>query len=120
MLQPDIETLMAAAQPLELLRRAGAIDPAPFDRAALQRRTKTEVFILAGRWDHVVDYRGATALAASYPRAQLFIADDSHVFPRMVESGAYNALLQAFLLHGPDSPAMADAFTEAAPHRWQD
>jgi pimeloyl-ACP methyl ester carboxylesterase len=119
-LDPDIEVLLEAAAPLMMLYRQGDIAFDPMNIAALHARTDTEVFVLAGRRDHVVDYRASIALAASYPNATLFIADDTHVFPKLVEAGAFNALLQSFLLHGAGSPALQDAMTDAEPLRWRE
>ena len=59
-------------------------------------------------------------LAASYENGAIFIANDNHVFPDMVEAGAYNDLLQTFLLHGMDSSDMEQALSRNQHFRWQD
>ena len=119
-LDPDIEVILSSAAPLIDTKAAGALtmDGDGFDRAALSRATDVEVFVLASRWDHVVDYRGALALAASYPRAAYWLADDNHTFHRMNQDGHYAGILRAFLSDGLDSQALTDALAAARGFHW--
>lgn len=119
-LDPDIEVMLSAGAPLLQLLKEGEISFTPIDVSALHEKTETEIFVLAGRWDHIVDYRASIALAASYPKTTLFIADDTHVFPTLVEAGVFNLLLQTFLLEGPKSIPFHEAVAEADPFRWRE
>jgi pimeloyl-ACP methyl ester carboxylesterase len=114
---PDIENQYNIAEPLLALSDAGKIPAPSFDFAKLHR-LDTEVFILAGRWDHTTDYRSAIALAFNYPSRQLFLADDNHVFATLNEKGLVNRLVQSFLLSGLSSRQFRDALQAAEPQRW--
>lgn len=118
-IHPDLENQASFAAPLMALRDAGAIPAPAFDPQAPHRVT-AEVFVLAGRWDHTVDYRSLIALASSYPRHALFLADDDHQSHRMQETGADTLLLRAFLGHGLGSEPLRAALAQAEPHRWKE
>ena len=121
-LNPDIEVVLHAASPLIVAADAGAISAQPPENLlpALRQPFGPEVFVLAARWDHTVDYRGALALAARYADSVFWLADDNHTFAALVEHGLYAALLQSFLVHGTDSPELRAATARAEAHRWRD
>lgn len=119
-LDPDIEVILQIAAPFMALFEKGEISFEPMDVKRLHERKDTQVFILAGRRDHVVDYRASIALAASYPNATLFLADDTHVFPKMVDAGAFNALLQAFLAYAAGSEELGRVMAETEAFRWRE
>jgi hypothetical protein len=98
---------------------AGAILPPSFDGAALHR-LDAEVLVVAGRNDHAVDYRSSIALAAHYPRGELLILDDDHMFSGCRADGSLWALTRAFLAHGPASEEYARARRDIEPHRWRE
>ena len=56
----------------------------------------TRVFVLAGRWDHTADYRSQIALASSYPKHVLFLANDNHTFNTLKQDGKYQGLIISF------------------------
>jgi hypothetical protein len=114
---PLIESQYHFTRPLISLIEAGKIPRPGFDISAAYR-LNTEVFVLAARWDEAVDYRTSIALAYSYPRHQLFIADDNHVFTKLTESGVTKQLVQAFLKYGIGSPELQGALQAAEPRRW--
>lgn len=62
----------------------------------------TEVLVVAGIKDHTVDYRTSIALAASYPRGDLLLLDDDHMFSRL-SKGQLSKILQEYLLGGSSS-----------------
>jgi hypothetical protein len=68
---------------------------------------ETEVFYLAGRHDHVSDYRIGVELARYFPNYQLFIADDNHTMS--IHAECYPQLRNAFLDCGLDSPELEQA-----------
>jgi pimeloyl-ACP methyl ester carboxylesterase len=116
---PNHENTYNFARPLVDLCAAGKIPEPSLDLTRLHR-LRTEVLVLAGRWDHTVDYRTSIALTACYPRSYLFIADDDHGFGKFTKSGAMAKLLRAFLASGLSSKDWQTALKSAAPHRWRE
>ena len=114
---PNMENEALVAAPLLQAHETGRIPAPGFDPAPL-RDLDTEVFILAGRRDHAVDYRSQIALAYAYRNATLFIADDDHMFSRLREAGLGERLARTFLHHGPRSREMRNLLEEAAALRW--
>ena len=114
---PDLENQRNFARQLLDLRAAGRI-PAPELDVARFHSLQTEVFILAGRWDHTVGYRSAIELAACFPKHLLFLADADHMFASMAADGSRKALARAFLRFGLGSRELDAVLTQAAPHRW--
>ena len=114
---PDLENRYDVAKPLVTLCHEGKIVPPSFDFNTLHR-LDTEVFILAGRFDHAEDYRSSIALAYNYPRHYLFIANDNHIFEKLNSSGDYEHILRAFLRFGLSSTQLHDALHAAEPNRW--
>ena len=118
-IHPGEETFRDQVRPLRLLEEQGLIAPVAFPSGRLHR-LDTEVFVLAGRYDHTADYRALIALAAHYPRGRLFIADDTHVFEAMNRQGHATRMLRAFLAHGADSADYRAAEAAAEALRWRE
>ena len=118
-LYPDYEVQVNLAEPLIKLYDGGNIPLDTFDFKRLHS-LGCEVFVLSGRWDHVVDYRSSIALAANYPHGFLFLADDDHMFKGFEESGLLAPVVQSFFLEGMESEAFAKAVEMAKPHRWKE
>jgi pimeloyl-ACP methyl ester carboxylesterase len=114
---PLVEQAHHFSKPLLALLDAGKI-PAPTFDFAVNHRLETEVFLLGCAQDGAVDYRTTIAVAHTYPRHQLFIANDNHLLMAMVSDGSRNRILRAFLAEGPDSAAYQDALSAAQSHRW--
>lgn len=114
---PLLETQFHFQAPLINLLRQGVVRIPEFDFSALHKLT-TEVFILAAQRDEAVDYRTSIALAHNYPRHELFIADDNHVFTTLNESGMTKQLLRSFLKYGLTSQQFREAIKKAEPNRW--
>jgi hypothetical protein len=114
---PLTESQAFFTKPLLDLIKAGEISVPAIDGTA-SHRLATELFVLAGREDEAVDYRTSIALAASYPRHELFIAADNHVFARLSGAGHVSRLVQAFLAAGIGSAELRAALTSAATYRW--
>ncbi len=112
----SLEAVRILAQPLIAAHDAGKI---PFPETTFGRAA-TEVFILAGRQDHTIDYRSQIALAARYPNGSLFLADDNHTFGRLQESGHYRDLVRAVLVHGQASRELRDTLEALTPLRWSE
>ena len=116
---PDLEVHAAFARPLVDALQAGRIEAPSFDFGALHALA-ADVLVVAGRHDHTVDYRTSIALAAHYPRGELVLLDDDHMFHRTKEDGSLRALARAFLVHGPRSEAYRAAQAGLAAHRWRE
>lgn len=101
-LRPDLEVSARFAEPLMRLLRSGRITMPAMDFEALHT-CPAEVFMVAGRWDHTCDYRSQIALASCYPRGQLALLDDDHVFHRLRERGLAAPLVRAFFGDGADA-----------------
>lgn len=123
---PYIESEYAFLKPLVDLVDLGKI-PTPGFNISSDHSSGTEVFVLAARWDEAVDYRTSIALAYSYPRHQLFIADDNHRFAKL--SGGRTKtmpldyrtrLIRVFLKYGKDSSELKSALVDAEPLRWKE
>jgi pimeloyl-ACP methyl ester carboxylesterase len=117
-LRPDLENQRNFAAPLLALHERGEVPAPTWNRAAL-RALDTEVLVLAGAVDHTVDYRSSIALAYSYPRGTLFLADDDHQLHRMSEAKVLDPLIRAFLAGGAASEDTRRALAAAEPFRWR-
>ena len=116
-LYPDYEVQVNLSEPLLKLYDDGKIPLMTFDFQALHS-LDSEVFILSGRWDHVVDYRTSIALAGYYPNGNLFLANDDHMFKGFEDSNLLAPLLQSFFKEGTGSKAYQEAVLRAEAHRW--
>src|SRR5262249_4862455 len=105
--RPLMETQYGFTRPLNELVDAGKLPEPHFDFAA-SHRLDTEVFLLGARWDEAVDYRTTIALAFTYPRHVLYIADDNHTLKKLTADQTRNRMLRAFLARGPGSPEFRD------------
>jgi pimeloyl-ACP methyl ester carboxylesterase len=116
---PYIESEYVFLKPLLDLIEAGRI-PKPGFTVSEAHAVSTEVFMLAGRGDEAVDYRTSIALAYSYPRHQLLIADDNHLFAKLNASGLRLRLLRTFLKCGLNSPQLNEVLQACEPYRWKE
>lgn len=92
-LYPDLENSYHIAVPvLESVQQpiASSFDAQRF------RAYRGEVLFLAGRYDHVADYRSAIYLSALLEHSRLFIADDDHTFKSMKAADDYSRFIQDF------------------------
>jgi pimeloyl-ACP methyl ester carboxylesterase len=118
-IHPLIESQRHFLEPLLDLVKRGKIRVPPFDSVPAHF-LKTEVFVLAGRWDEAVDYRTSIALASMYPRNFLFIADDNHVFSKLTSTGTGTEMLRAFMQFGIYSTEFSAAVARCRPLEWVD
>lgn len=116
---PDIENTSHIAQPLLQLRESGKLPATGMDFGALHK-LQTEVFILAGRWDHTCDYRSQIALSSHYSPRIVFLADDGHMFDSFNQSHIYPSLVQTFLHHGVSSDELMDVLGKMDHLRWRE
>jgi hypothetical protein len=103
-IDPDFEVSELFSQPLlgMLENKQIAMPTMDFHPA---HRMEADIFLLAGRFDHDVDYRSQFALASEYPNHRLLLLSDDHTFMELKKTGLYPALVQAALaegIHGAD------------------
>ena len=105
-IDPDLEVSELFSQPLlEMLEKKQIAVPTMDFHAA--HRTEADVFLLAGRFDHDVDYRSQLALASAYPNHRLLLLSDDHTFLELKKTGLYPRLVQTALAEGLHGPANA-------------
>jgi pimeloyl-ACP methyl ester carboxylesterase len=118
-ISPDLEMQRDVAGPLMELYESHRISVPDFEMVRLHD-LNTEVLVIAGRWDHTVDYRSSIALAACYPNHFLYIADDDHMFQKLKNDGHFRRLIGSFFQSGIASSVFAAAVDASAPHRWRE
>ena len=116
---PDHENTRNAALPLITASEAETLAGPTWDRQRL-RQVDTEVLVLAGRFDHTVDYRTSIALTHTYPFGTLLIVRDNHTFDDMKASGLYRKLIRTFLGYGADSTEFRALGTELERVTWRE
>jgi pimeloyl-ACP methyl ester carboxylesterase len=114
---PDLEVQSAFAAPLLDLLREGRIPPPALDRRKFAH-LEADVLVIAGRWDHTVDYRIAMAEATGYLNGRLFLADGDHMLARLKEGGTLRGLVGGFLRGGPGGSEFRAAEAAAEPKRF--
>jgi hypothetical protein len=105
-IDPDFEVSELFSQPLlgMLENKQIAMPTMDFHSA---HRMEADVFLLAGRFDHDVDYRSQFALASAYPNHRLLLLSDDHTFMALKKTGLYPRLVQTALAEGVYGPAKA-------------
>lgn len=116
---PDHENTRNAALPLIEIGEGGTLARPTWDRQGL-RHLDTEILVLAGRFDHTVDYRTSIALAHAYPFGTLLIVRDNHTFDDMKASGLHRNLIRSFLAHGTRSTEYRALGAELAEVTWRE
>ena len=114
---PLAETQRNAVEPLIDILSSGRITLKPFNFAALHN-CKTQVFVLAGRYDEAVDYRTNIALASEYPNHELFIANDNHVFSALSSTGLSKKIITSFYEAGLKTTLLGNTLYDAKKFRW--
>ncbi|WP_108423116.1 hypothetical protein [Flagellimonas amoyensis] len=66
------------------------------------RKFTGKLFLLAGRYDHVADYRSSIYLGSLLENASLFIADDDHTFKSLKAEGHYSKMIQDFFFYNTE------------------
>ncbi len=111
---PDFEVSELFSQPLlDMLRNKQIAVPRMDLHSA--HRVEADVFLLAGRFDHDVDYRSQLALASAYPNHRLLLLSDGHTFLALNKTGLYPQLVQAALAGGVHGPAVAGIESQLDP-----
>ena len=116
---PDHENTRNAALPLIEANRRGEV-PVPSWDQGRSYDLDAEVLILAGRFDHTVDYRTSIALANKYRHGKLLIVRDNHTFDDMKASGSYRTLIRTFLAQGIESDDFRAVEEQLSDIRWRE
>lgn len=109
---PTPEMQRRLVEPLLALHEAGDLPGWDLDLDALERY-EGEVFILAGTRDAAIPVAYQRRLAGLFRRATLLLVRDDHMMKGLQAAGLYRPLHREFLLHGADSPPLADLLAEA-------
>ena len=80
----------------------------------------TQATVVAGRYDHIADYRGQISLTSRYPHHELLLLSDDHVFGRFHKAGSGRAELLKAWPSGLDSVAYKTAVEGLASLRWHE
>ncbi|MDN5211002.1 hypothetical protein QQ020_03045 [Fulvivirgaceae bacterium BMA12] len=99
---PDLENSRNTAYPLIEAFEKGGINFSPLFKDKSAGNFKGEVFVLAGRHDHVADYRSSIYLSALFENNHLFIADDDHTFKSLKSDNNFAQIVQDFFLNNHD------------------
>ena len=118
-LMPDLENLYYSSLPLIKAYRKNEIKPKIMNFDNLHNLS-TEVFILAGRWDHTADYRSQIALAYIYSYHYLFLANDNHTFVSLKNEGLYNQLLISYFKYGIHNSLNKEILKKCERFRWKE
>ncbi len=96
---PDLENSRNTAYPLIAAFEKAGIDFNPLFNDKSAGNFKGEIFVLAGRHDHVADYRSSIYLSALFRNNHLFIADDDHTFKSLKSDNNFAQIIQDFFLN---------------------
>jgi pimeloyl-ACP methyl ester carboxylesterase len=112
---PDLENSYHVAEPLIVKIAKNSIRFQPYFSAENARQFKGEVFILSGRYDHVVDYRSSIYLSALFEKSKLLLTKGDHMFHFLKSEGEYNNLVRDFFNYGLD---FMDWFEKYRKYQW--
>lgn len=117
---PDQIVSAMTARPLLELRAAGKI-PAPFVDLRKLHSSEAEALLVAGRYDHVGDYRAIIALASHYPNHLLLLLNEDHQMQSKLgdQKALRNALIAAWT-KGLSSADFRTALAAIEPLRWRE
>ena len=116
-IDPFYECLKKLSEPYLNLIREGNVPPPVFPPLDTFDKVETEVFYLAGRHDHVSDYRIGIELGKYFNNYQLFIADDNHTMSTHKE--CYPVLRNAFFMHGLKSKELQEVLESQDCKEWR-
>jgi hypothetical protein len=116
-LSPTHEANFYYAQPLSDSLYRPPVPPADWSKLREQR---ADVLLVAGRHDHICDYRTQIGLNGLTRDSRLVILDDDHVFKRWAAGGGQPRFLQSFFLHGSQSTQFAAEVHALGPLRWSE
>jgi hypothetical protein len=117
-LDPFYECLKKLSEPYLNLIRDGIVQLPTFPPLERFGEVESEVFYLAGRHDHVSDYRIGIELGKYFKNYQLFIADDNHTMS--IHKDCYPLLRNSFFDYGLGSKELEEAVQSEFCHEWRD
>jgi hypothetical protein len=124
MLDPDPEfidpfygCLKKLAEPYLKLIHEGRVVIPTFPPLETFREVETEVFYLAGRHDHVSDYRIGIELGKYFKNYELFISDDNHTMS--IHKECYPLLRNTFFKYGTGSEELQNVRNSLTCKEWK-
>jgi pimeloyl-ACP methyl ester carboxylesterase len=124
MIDPDPEfidpfygCLKKLSEPYLKLIKAGKVAPPTFPPLEKFGEVETEIFYLAGRHDHVSDYRIGIELGKYFKNYEFFIADDNHTMTMHQE--CYPLLRNTFFTYGIGSKELQAARRSLKCKEWK-
>ena len=97
--------------------REGKVEIPTFPPLETFKKVETEVFYLAGRYDHVSDYRIGIELGKYFRNYELFIADDNHTMSIYKE--CYPLLRNTFFKYGIGSGELQNVRDNLVCNEWK-
>ena len=116
-IDPFYGCLKKLCEPYLDLIATGKVEKPAFPPLEKFESINTEVFYLAGRHDHVSDYRIGIELGKVIPHYTLFIADDNHTMS--MHADCCPLLRNTFFLYGPDSDELRAAKSSVSCKEWR-
>ncbi|NQT24092.1 hypothetical protein HQ585_01925 [candidate division KSB1 bacterium] len=116
-IDPFYECLKKLGEPYLKLIREERVSIPIFPPLETFREVETEVFYLAGRNDHVSDYRIGIELGKYFKNYELFIAEDNHTMT--IHKECYPSLRIAFLKYGIGSNELQNVRDSMVCNEWK-
>lgn len=116
-IDPFYECLKKLSEPYIKLIKEKKVAIPTFPPLETFRDVKTEVFYLAGRHDHVSDYRIGIELGKYFKNYELFIADDNHTMS--IHKKCYPVLRNTFFKYGIGSKKLQEVRNSLNCKEWK-
>ncbi len=101
---------------LQLIKEKKVLAPT-FPPLEKFKEVETEIFYLAGKYDHVSDYRIGIELGKYFKNYELFIADDNHTMT--IYKDCYPLLRNAFFKYGIGSEELQEVRNSISCKEWK-
>lgn len=116
-IDPFYEIMKRFSEPYLKLIREGKVERPVFPSLDKFKNVETEVFYLAGRYDHVSDYRIGIELGEYFRNYELFIADDNHTMS--IHKECYPLLRNTFFIYGIGSEELQNVTDNLVCNEWK-
>jgi hypothetical protein len=116
-IDPFYEIMKRFSEPYLKLIREGKVKSPTFPPLETFKNVETEVFYLAGRYDHVSDYRIGVKLGKYFRNYELFIADDNHTMS--IHKKCYPLLRNTFFKYGIGSKELQNVRNNLVCDEWK-
>jgi len=116
-IDPFYEIMKRFSEPYLKLIREGKVKSPTFPPLETFKKVETEVFYLAGRYDHVSDYHIGIELGKYFKNYELFIADDNHTMS--IHKECYPLLRNTFFKYGTGSKELQNVRDNLVCNEWK-